>query len=67
MKSKKIQKKLVLNKQTISTIGKDEMAHIQAGDIPTFVYDFNFTPFASFVKFCKEEADDKRPSYILCL
>lgn len=66
MKAKKIQKRLVLNKQTITTIGKDEMSHIQAGDTPTFVYNFNFTPFASFVQFCRQDAEDKKPSVILC-
>lgn len=45
MKTKKIQKKLELNKQTIATLGRDEMADVKAGC---------FTPFTPWITIITE-------------
>ncbi|MCU0287079.1 MAG: class I lanthipeptide [Acidobacteria bacterium] len=48
MKSKKMTRKLNLNKQTIAVIGKDEMDDIKAGCT------FNFTPFITLTQFISQ-------------
>ncbi len=51
MKTKKIQKKLALNKQTIATLGREEMSDVKAGCFTPFT---PFTPIISIILHCEQ-------------
>jgi len=54
MKTKKIQKRLELNKQTIATLGKDEMSDVKAGCFTPFT---PWTPIITAILHCETKAN----------
>lgn len=57
MKTKKIQKKLELNKQTIATLGRDEMSDVKAG---CFTPITPFTPIITIIMNCGDTENTKQ-------
>ncbi|MCX6582279.1 MAG: class I lanthipeptide [Candidatus Aminicenantes bacterium] len=52
MKTKKIQKKLELNKQTIATLGREEMSDVKAGCFTPFT---PLTPVITIILHCNKD------------